>query len=81
MRASAGRGGTAAEINGLYWRDTLATIEAYTVMTVWRMIDIGQSALQCVESEAVVPASILARSAFESAIQFVHDARLTMAYV
>lgn len=68
-------GGSPAELNGLYWRDTLATIEAYTVMAVWRMVDIARGAFALLESEAFVPAGILARSAFESAIQFVHDAR------
>jgi hypothetical protein len=68
-------GRSAAEVNGHYWRDTLATIEAYTVMAVWRIVDISKAAFALVESDAYVPASILARSALESAIQFVHDAR------
>jgi hypothetical protein len=73
FEACEARRATSAEINGLYWRDTLATIEAHSVMAAWRMIDIAQSSLQLVESEAVVPAAILARSALESAIQFVYD--------
>lgn len=61
--------------NALYWRDTLANIEAYFVTAIWRMVDICQAAIYAVESENIVPAGILARSALESAVQFVHDAR------
>ncbi len=69
------KGGSAADLNGLYWRDTLSSIEAYTVMAVWRMVDIANGSFALIESDSLVPASILARSALESAIQFVHDAR------
>lgn len=63
------------DLNALYWRDTIANIEAYTVTAVWRMIDICQAAFRSLDEDNIVPASILARSAFESAIQFVNDAR------
>lgn len=68
-------GGRTADVNALYWRDTMATVEAYTVMAVWRMVDLSKAALALIESEAIVPAAVLARSALESALQFVHDAR------
>jgi len=67
--------GAIRALNALYWRDTLATLEAYGVMAVWRMVDMGQSAARAIEEENLVPAGVLARSALESAIQFVHDAR------
>lgn len=70
------RGGDAVRtLNTLYWRDTLGSLEAYSVMAVWRMIDLGQAAVRLIEAENIVPACIIARSALESAIQFVHDAR------
>ncbi len=73
---SVAEGGASIEVlNGLYWRDTLATVEAHTVMSVWRMIDIANACLSCIEEDAIIPASILARSALESGIQFVFDAR------
>lgn len=75
FEARALAGASVGELNALYWRDTLATIEAYTVMSVWRMIDICQSAFRCIQEAAVVPAAILARSALESSVQFVQDAR------
>lgn len=68
-----------ADLNALYWRDTLALAEAYSVMAVWRMVDICQSAVRAIEEENVVPSCILARSALESAVQFVHDARTVSA--
>ena len=40
IRSKAEAGASVGELNRLYWRDTLATIEAYTVMSVWRMVDI-----------------------------------------
>ncbi|MBB3545488.1 hypothetical protein FHT97_006259 [Rhizobium sp. BK399] len=73
--ALAQKRGGARDLNRLYWRDTLATIEAYTVMAAWRMVDIGGAAFTLLGGEHYIPAGILARSALESAIQFVHDAR------
>ncbi|MEO9229930.1 MAG: hypothetical protein ABI216_13450 [Devosia sp.] len=68
-------GASPAELNHIYWKDTLATVEAYTVMSVWRMVDICQSAFRCMDEDAIVPCAILARSALESSVQFVQDAR------
>jgi len=73
--ARARGGASIAELNTLYWRDMLATIEANTVMSVWRMVDICQSAFRCIEEDAIVASAILARSALESSVQFVQDAR------
>ncbi len=75
FHAKAEAGASVSELNRLYWRDTLATIEAYTVMSVWRMVDICQAAFSCMEQEAIIPCAILARSALESSVQFVQDAR------
>ncbi len=75
FEAQARAGASVSELNTLYWRDTLATIEAYTVMSVWRMVDICQAAFRCIEEDAIVPSAILARSALESSVQFVQDAR------
>jgi hypothetical protein len=68
-------GGRAAELNALYWRDVIATVESYAVTAVWRMVDLSKGAFALIEIDAVVPAAVLARSALESALQFVHDAR------
>ena len=81
VTAKAQAGASAGELNTLYWRDTLGTIEAYTVMSVWRMVDICQAAFRCVEEDAIVPAAILARSALESSVQFVQDARTIAATI
>lgn len=75
IKSRADSGASVEELNDLYWRDTLATVEAYTVMSVWRMVDICQAAFRCMEEEAIVPSAILARSALESSVQFVQDAR------
>ncbi|MEJ1117087.1 hypothetical protein V9K92_01170 [Phyllobacterium sp. CCNWLW109] len=69
------RNATTIDLNALYWRDSLAIIEAHTVMSLWRMIEIAQSAFRALEQDNYIPMSILVRSAFESAIQFVDDAR------
>ncbi|WP_147274719.1 hypothetical protein [Phyllobacterium bourgognense] len=42
----------AVDLNVLYWRDTLAIIEAHTVMSVWRMLDIAQSAFRALEEDS-----------------------------
>jgi len=75
FEAGAQTGASVSELNAFYWQDTLATIEAYTVMAVWRMVDICQSAFRCIDEDAIVPSAVLARSALESSVQFVQDAR------
>lgn len=62
-------------VNALYWRDTAANCEAYTVMSVWRMVELIRSAVWALAREELVCAALLARSALESAVQFVDTSR------
>jgi hypothetical protein len=79
VRKHAEAGAPARDVNSLYWRDLLGNIEAYSVMSVWRMRDLARSVLTELERDNVIAACIVARSAFESAVQLAHDARTVSA--
>lgn len=64
------------DINTVYWYDTFSSLQAYMIMCVWRLIDIAQSSLFLLDKNNIVPSAILARSAFETTIQFSSDVRV-----
>jgi hypothetical protein len=74
-RQAAETGASVQDLNTIYWRDVLSNVEAYSVTSVWRMRDLTRSVLGELAQENVIAACILARSALESSIQLVHDAR------
>jgi hypothetical protein len=62
-------------INVLYWKDILGNCEAYSLMNTWRMIDLAHSGVLALAQDDSISASLLARSALETAAQFVDFAR------
>ena len=71
----------ALPLNALYWRDMLATCEAYALMSIWRMIDIARGGIWALVRQDLVCAALLARSALESGAQFVDAARTISATI
>ncbi len=67
--------------NALYWRDQFGNWEAYTLMNTWRVIDLVRSCVWAFAREDVVCASLLARSALETAAAFVDAARTVSATI
>jgi hypothetical protein len=65
----------ALSLNTLYWKDMLATCEAYALTTTWRMVEIARSGIWALVRQDLVCAALLARSALESAAQFADAAR------
>ena len=65
--------------NLLYWKDTLANCEAYSLMNVWRTIELARSCSWALARHDAICASLLARSALETAAQFVDFARTVAA--
>lgn len=74
-------GAQPADINCLYWIDVLATCEAYTVMSLWRMVELIRAAVWAAARRDFVCAALVARAALESAIQYVNAARTITATI
>ncbi len=68
-------------INMLYWRDQLGNWEAYSLMNTLRVIDIARSCVWALARQDAVCASLLARSALETAVAFVDAARTVTATI
>ncbi len=67
--------------NELYWQDQLGNWEAYSLMNVWRVVDLARSCVWALARQEVLCASLLARSALETAAAFVDAARTVCATV
>ena len=85
MRAEAAEIATTATdclaFNVLYWRDQLSNWEAYTLMNSLRVIDLARSCVWALAREDAVCASLLARSALETAAAFVDASRTVTATI
>ncbi len=53
-----------------YWRDMLGQIEAFSVMSAWRLAEIARSAVWAIRRGDVVCAAILSRAALETAAAY-----------
>ena len=63
------------EFNNAYWTDTLHNCQAYTVMSVWKMVELSRSTAHAVIRGDFVVAAILGRAALENAVQYCDAAR------
>jgi hypothetical protein len=68
-------------MNALYWRDQLGNWEAYSLMNTLRVIDLARSCVWALARQDTVCASLLARSALETAAAFVDAARTVSATI
>lgn len=68
-------------MNTLYWRDQLGNWEAYSLMNTLRVIDLVRSCIWALGRRDAVCASLLARSALETAAAFVDAARMVSATI
>ena len=62
-------------INRFYWTDALGSCQAYTVMSVWRMVELSRSTVYALRKKDSVAAAIIARSAMENVAQYLDTAR------
>jgi hypothetical protein len=68
-------------VNALYWRDQLGNWEAYSLMNTLRVTDLARSCVWALARQDAVCASLLARSALETAAAFVDTARTVSATI
>lgn len=71
----------ALPFNLLYWQDQLGNWEAYSIMNTLRITDLARSCVWALAREDAVCASLLARSALETAAAFVDAARTVSATI
>lgn len=62
--------GTAAALYRHYWHDMLGQIEAFSVMSAWRLAEISRSAVWALRRGDVVCAAIMSRAALETAASY-----------
>lgn len=74
-------GANPTEINKLYWEDTLNNCEAYSVMSICRLIELARSAVWAVARKDIVCAALIARAALENTVQYVDAARTITATI
>ena len=54
------------EMYRLYWDDMLSQIEAFSIMSAWRLADLARSAAWAVRRSDVLCAAIMSRAALET---------------
>jgi hypothetical protein len=71
----------ALPVNLFYWRDQIGNWEAYSYMNTVRVVDLARSCIWALARQDTVCASLLARSALETAASFVDSARTVNASI
>jgi hypothetical protein len=60
----------ARDLYRLFWKDILGQIEAFSVMTAWRLGEIARSAVWAIRRNDVVCAAVMSRAALETAAAY-----------
>lgn len=64
------------ELNRIYWKDVIRTLEAYSIITYYRANEILRVAITSLNNKEIVPAAILARSILELASLMIENANV-----
>ncbi len=62
------------EINELYWKDQLRNLEAYSIISYWRTIELLKPAVRCLNIHDIVSAAVLSRSLLELSTVYIINA-------
>lgn len=65
---------SAKELNKVFWTDQVNNIEAYTMMTWWRGVELIRSCLKSINAKEVIVPAIAARSLLELSTVFLLNA-------
>lgn len=63
------------EVNRIYWTDHARNIEAYSIMSTWRSVELVTSTIQGLNAREIVPSAVLARSLLELSCAFLVHAQ------
>lgn len=64
------------EINRIFWTDQARNVEAYSMMSFWRGVELVKSATRCLNVKEIISPAVLARSAIELACCYLTNANL-----
>ena len=73
------RHGDVEGLNRLYWQDALKNCEAYSMMSTWRLVELARSCVWALARRDLLCAALMARSALESAANFLDSVAGTVA--
>jgi len=62
------------ELNQIFWTDQARNVEAYSVITFWRGVELFNSAIKSLNLHEIIPPAVLARSLLELAAVFIINA-------
>lgn len=65
---------TPEDFNSVYWQDQMRNVEAYSMMSFWRGIELVKSAIRCLNVKEVISPAVLTRSAIEVACSYLTNA-------
>jgi len=69
----------ALPVNRFVWADHIQSCETYSLMSIWRAVDLARGCVWAIARGEVVAAALLSRSGIETAAQFADLARRTVA--
>jgi len=61
-------------INELYWTDQVRNLEAYSIITYWRGLELLKPAVRCLNVHDIVSAAVLSRSLLELSSAYIINA-------
>jgi hypothetical protein len=62
--------GRASDLYCHYWRDMIGQIEAFSIMSAWRLAEITRSAVWATRRDEVLCAAVMSRAALETAASY-----------
>ncbi|EOX4969762.1 hypothetical protein ACE34V_004822, partial [Vibrio alginolyticus] len=68
--------GSPNELNNIYWKDQVSNVEAYSIMTLWRGIELVRSCLNGLNNAETISPAISSRSLLELSTVFLLNANL-----
>lgn len=63
-------------INKIFWLDQLKNIEAYSIISFWRGVELVKSAIRCLNVKEIISSAVLTRSAIELSCLYLTNANI-----
>lgn len=76
LKECAAAGAKISDQNKFYWKDMLATCEAYSVMCSWRLAELAQSTVWALSRDDIHCSALAARASLEATARYVDTARV-----
>src|SRR5437879_4379098 len=76
FRERIAKGGSADDVNRIYWHDMARSVEAYGVIVMWRTCELMGAALRLLNSFELLAPAILSRSLIELASAIIFNGNI-----